>query len=448
MGILLLRFLAAGQDAPVITDRDTVDRLYRRHRWRVMLAISLGVVFMYMGRLSIGFAKVPMIHDGIFNAKEFGSIGSALLYTYAIGKLVNGFLADHVNIRRFFAFGILLSGLLNIGMGLTTTLWVAVVLWGLNGWVQSVTAPSGAVSIVSWFGSRERGRVYGTWSAMHSLGEGLSAIVTAWVVAVLGWRFGYFVPAMFCLATAALVYAFAQDRPATLGLPNVGDWKGEGAGPVAEQKVRNILTVQYSVLLRPAIWLLALASAANYVTRFALLSWGPLYLQEERGLSLTMAGILLTVPTFAGVAGSVLYGLTSDWLFAGRRPPANLLFSVVELAGLCLIFFGPRSQTVLIAGLVLVGFGLAGLVTSLGGLFAVDMSPRPAAGAAIGLIGLCSYLAAGVQERVSGALIERGKRGIDAVITHDFGPAIWFWVGSAVVSMVLALTLWRVKPRS
>ena len=30
---------------------------------------------------------------------------------------------------------------------------------------------------------------------------------------------------------------------------------------------------------------------------------------------------------------------------------------------------------------------------------------------------------------------------------YDFGPAIWFWIGSSVVSMFLAATLWKVKLR-
>jgi OPA family sugar phosphate sensor protein UhpC-like MFS transporter len=26
---------------------------------------------------------------------------------------------------------------------------------------------------------------------------------------------------------------------------------------------------------------------------------------------------------------------------------------------------------------------------------------------------------------------------------YDFGPAIWFWIGSSVLSMLLAASLWR-----
>ncbi|HEX7833519.1 MAG TPA: hypothetical protein VF787_27960 [Thermoanaerobaculia bacterium] len=67
-------------------------------------------------------------------------------------------------------------------------------------------------------------------------------------------------------------------------------------------------------------------------------------------------------------------------------------------------------------------------MTSLGGLFAVDIVSRRAAGAVMGFVGVFSYLAAAVQENVSGLLIERGVRVIDGVRHYDFSGAITFWL--------------------
>ena len=36
---------------------------------------------------------------------------------------------------------------------------------------------------------------------------------------------------------------------------------------------------------------------------------------------------------------------------------------------------------------------------------------------------------------------------VDGVRTYDFGPAILFWVGASVVSLLLATSLWTVKLR-
>ena len=445
--IALLRSFATGPDASRIDNQSEIDRLYRSNRVRVMLAITLGYALIYTCRLAIGVVKKPLIDQGVFTPAELGTIGSALFYTYAIGKLTNGFLADHANMRRFLAAAFLLTAICNILMGFATSVWLAALIWGLNGWFQSFGAPGGVVAMTAWFSNRERGRAYGVWSTAHSMGEGLTFLVVGGLVAAFGWHWGYWGPGLIGLLAAVGMYLLVQDRPQTLGLPPVNEWKNDHYREKAKDSVRTTLSLQFSVLKIPAIWVLALASATTYVTRYAINSWGILYLQEARGYSLPMAGTLLMISTLAGIAGAVAYGFTSDKLFNARRPPANLLFAILELVGLFIIFFGPTNTAMLIVGMLLFGMGLTGLVTSLGGLFAVDIAPKRAAGAAMGVIGIFSYIGAAVQEQVSGLLIDRGMVVDGAERIYDFGPVIWFWIASSVISMLLAASLWRAKLR-
>jgi MFS transporter, OPA family, sugar phosphate sensor protein UhpC len=442
----LLAAFAAGPPADRIGDGSRIDALYRRHRFRVLVAITAGYALAYTCRLALSVVKKPLIDAGIFSPQDLGLIGSALFYSYAFGKLVNGFLADHANIRIFFATGVVASALVNIGMGFSTILWVSVALWALNGWFQGFGAPSGIVSLTSWFSNRERGRFYGIWSTAHSLGEGLTYYVVALFVAWLGWRAGFWVPGIICILAGVAIYALMQDRPVTLGLPPVADWKNDHLAQLAPPETK-VLTLQLSILRIPAIWVLALSSATMYVTRYAISSWGILYLQEGRGYDLATASVYMAIGTVAGIAGCLLYGWVSDRWFAARRPPANFLFAVVELVGLGLIFFGPQNDVVLTVAFILFGVGLNGLITSLGGLFAVDIAPKKVAGAAMGLIGVFSYIGAAMQENISGALIESGMQVAGDARTYDFGPAITFWIASSAVSMVLAATLWRVRLR-
>ncbi|MGE0582149.1 MAG: MFS transporter [Steroidobacteraceae bacterium] len=445
---LLHRFVT-GPDAPLLADRARIDALYRRHRFRVMLAITLGYGVAYTCRLALSVVKKPLIDAGIFSPTDLGLIGSALFYTYAVGKLVNGFLADHANMKLFFALAVLMSALLNIGMGFSTVVAVSALLWGMNGWFQSFGAPAGVVAMTNWFSNRERGRFYGIWSTAHSIGEGLTFVAVGGLVAAFGWRFGFWGPGLLCVLIAGLMYWLVQDRPRTLGLPTVADWRNDRWQQDGSAKSQaGVFRTQLSILKIPAVWVLALASASIYVSRYAINSWGVLYLQETHGFSLVEAGSFLMVNTFAGIAGCLAFGYLSDKCFGARRPPVNLLFAFAEIAGLALLFYGPGTPAVLFAAFILYGLGLNGLVTSLGGLFAVDISPKRVAGAAMGLIGIFSYIGAAIQENVSGHLIERGMAiSADGVRHYDFGPVTLFWIGSSVVSMLLAATLWRVRLR-
>ena len=443
----LVQFFATGSDQPTIEDRETVDRRFRRYRLRILVAITLGYGLAYTCRLALSVVKQPLIDEGIFTPIELGMIGAALFYAYAFGKLVNGFLADHANMKVFFAFGLLMSALINIGMGFSTVLYLCIILWALNGWFQGFGAPAGIVTLAAWFSNRERGRYYGIWSTAHSLGEGLTFVVVAAIVATWGWRYGFWSPGVLCVFVAAAIYLLMQDRPRTLGLPDVNDWHNDRWQAPDEQARSGLWRAQLSILGLPSIWILGLASATNYVVRYAINSWGILYLQEGRGYSLLEAGTLLMVNTIAGLAGCIAFGFISDKVFNARRPPANLLFAIVEIIALLLIFFGPQNTTTLYVAFILYGIGLNGLVTSLGGLFGADIVPKRTVGAVMGFVGIFSYIGAGIQENVSGYLIDRNSMVVDGARVYDFSEVIWFWLGASVVSMLLAATLWRVKLR-
>ena len=63
----------------------------------------------------------------------------------------------------------------------------------------------------------------------------------------------------------------------------------------------------------------------------------------------------------------------------------------------------------------------------------------------MGVIGIFSYIGAAVQESISGNLIEKGTTMVDGVRVYDFSQPIIFWIGAAVLSLILATSLWRTK---
>ena len=430
--------------AEPVTATTDIDARFRRHRIRVMLAITLGYGFIYTCRLGLSIIKKPVIDNGIFTVEELGMIGAALFYSYAFGKFFNGFLSDHFPPRLFFSASILIAAVINLFMGFTSLVWVAVVLWAINGWFQGMAAPSAVISITNWFGIHERGRRYGVWNASHSIGEGITFYVIAAVVSAYGWRYGFITPGILCIAVALWVYSFLQNAPSTIGLPTVHEWLGEDSEQDREKTTWQTQKVVFGI---KAMWIVALSSGLMYITRYAINSWGVLYLQEARGYTLLEAGMFLSINTVAGIVGSIAYGYLSDRVFDARRPPANLIFAIVEVLALSVIFYGPENSFVLMVAFALYGAALSGLVASIGGLFGVDIAPRGATGAAMGFVGAFSYLAAATQETISAHLISTGMIMDDGARSYDFDVAIMFWIGSSVLSLLLAATLWNTKIR-
>jgi OPA family sugar phosphate sensor protein UhpC-like MFS transporter len=305
--------------------------------------------------------------------------------------------------------------------------------------------------------------MYGLWSTAHSIGEGLTYFGTATLVTLTVWNAAFWGPGLICLAVAAAMYVGLRDRPETLGLPPVREWEGGEDQPIEREEApaTSAGRAQLELLKMPAIWVVGLSSALMYVTRYAINNWGVLYLQEAHGFSLVEASGLIGINTIAGIFGCMVYGFVSDRCFHARRPPVTLIFGLLEIVGLAIVFFAPAGPEVSFAigdetvsvpavlafGFVLYGFTLSGILAVLGGLFAVDIADKRAAGAAMGVVGMFSYLGAGLQELVSGFLIERGTVVVDGVRHYDFAAPIAFWIGASVLSAALAASLWRVRAR-
>ncbi|HYK88053.1 MAG TPA: MFS transporter, partial [Acidobacteriota bacterium] len=231
----LVTFFRTGPDRPQFSsDQSLIDRLYGRKRLSVFLSVTFGYGLFYVCRMNFSVVKKPLLDEGILNATQMGLVGSALLLVYSVGKLINGFLADRCNIARFMSTALLLSSLANLILGFNTLFLVFFLLWALNGWFQSIGSAPSVVVLSHWFGRKERGTRYGIWSASHSIGEGITFAGTAFLVSVLGWRWGFFGPGLLCFIAALILYRTIADRPQTLGLPSIYKYKNEAEPEVSE----------------------------------------------------------------------------------------------------------------------------------------------------------------------------------------------------------------------
>ena len=88
--------------------------------------------------------------------------------------------------------------------------------------------------------------------------------------------------------------------------------------------------------------------------------------------------------------------------------------------------------------MVLFGIAIGVLISFLGGLMAIDLVPRKASGAALGIVGIASYAAAGLQNIVTGLLMDSSSSEV-----HDFTYVSIFWLGAAIISFLLPLFNWR-----
>ena len=434
--------------------RHTYISLRNRTFWGATIAYSL----YYVCRMSLSVVKQPLIDSGALTAGQLGIIGSALLFIYAVGKFMNGFIADYCNIRRFMATGLLVSAVVNLLMGAMGLLYsvagfstlilflVFAVLWGINGWMQSMGSPPGIINLSRWFPLSKRGTYYGIFSASPYLGEFLSFILVGVVVSTFGWEYGFLFSAIGGLAGAAIILIFVSDTPESKGLPSVQELSGE---ELRKEDTMPTVQVQKYVLRHPGIWIIAISSAFVYIAKYAIAGWGVLFLQKAKDFSLENATQIIAFSAALGVVGTVLAGWLSDKVFKGDRIKPAIISGLTSSAALGLFLFTGGSYIVNIIYVSLFSLAIGVLYCIVAGLMAVDIVPRKATGAALGIVGISSYVAAGIQDIASGYLIQGYTEGAADISTasYDFGPVSVFWLAAAFVAFVLPVMNWkRMKP--
>ena len=430
--------------------QEKVGTVYKSLRNRTFWGVTIAYSLYYVCRMSINVVKQPLIDEGILSAGQLGLIGSALLFVYAIGKFMNGFIADYCNIRRFMATGLFISALMNLimgALGLFSSLIPMVVvfvsfavLWGINGWMQSMGSGPGVISLSRWFSRSKRGTYYSIFSSSPYIGEFISYNILAVVVAWLGWQAGFIVAALAGLAGAAIILLFVSDTPESKGLPSIQEISGEELTKEDKMATKDL---QKMVLKHPGIWVIALSSAFIYITKYAVAGWGVLFLQKARGFELAEASQVIAFSAVFGILGTVLAGWLSDRLFKGDRVKPAVLSGIISTSSLILFLFVGGGFILNIFYVSLFSLSVGVLYCIVAGLMAVDIVPRKATGAALGVVGISSYVAAGLQDITSGYLIQGFTTQVEGVDIYDFGPVSWFWVIAAVASFVLPVLNWK-----
>lgn len=431
---------------------ERVGNVYKSLRNRTFWGVTVAYSLYYVCRMSLSVVKQPLIDDGVLTAGQLGVTGSALLFVYAIGKFLNGFIADYCNIRRFMATGLLISSAMNLIMGMLGLLhgpagipgvlmFVSfTVLWGINGWTQSMGSPPGVISLSRWFPKSKRGTYYSIFSSTPYIGEFLSFIVTGAVVGAFGWVSGFIVASMAGLVGSIIILFFVSDTPESCGLPPVHVLSGED---MAKEDKMPTRVLQKQIIRHPGIWIIALSSAFIYITKYAVAGWGVLFLQKARGFSLAQATQVIAFSSAFGVLGTVLAGWMSDSIFRGDRVKPAVLSGLVSFFSLMLFLFVGGGYVLNIFYVSLFSLAVGVLYCIVAGLMAVDIVPRKATGAALGVVGISSYFAAGLQDITSGYLIQYNTTVTGGTDVYDFGPVSWFWLAASLASFILPVLNWK-----
>ncbi|KAA3616303.1 MAG: MFS transporter [Calditrichaeota bacterium] len=449
--MLFTRFRDFFRPSPPINQlpENQITQLYTKYRWSTLESTFLGYATFYLVRNNLSTVAKDIEKALHYDHNMIGSILAITAIAYGLGKFLMGSLSDRSNPRKFMAFGLLLTAMLNFAFGSVANYSVHLSLWALNGFIQGMGWPPCGRSIGHWFGLRERGTIFAIWNVAHNIGGGLAGILAAYAASHYGWQAAFYFPA--ALATIGSVYLFwrLNDTPQSLGLPAIEVYKHDIQNSefdnLPEKELSSRELFLDSVLTNKALWIVAIANFFVYIVRYSMLDWGPTYLREIKNATLTDGGIAVLIIEFGGIPSTLLMGWISDKV-GGRRGMVSLLCMIPIFMAFTGIYLNPAGHLWLdLTFLAIIGFFIYPPVMLLG-VFGLDLTSKKAVGTAAGFIGLFGYIGRTVQAKGFGWIV------------HHYGNLYGLETGwNYVIFAILACTIcaivllgftWNFKPKS
>ncbi|WP_299007516.1 MFS transporter [uncultured Shewanella sp.] len=393
----MFNFFKAAPIKPIIKSSEQVDKDYRFWRLHLMFTMYIGYAVFYFTRKSFNFVMPAMVADLGLDKSDIGVIGTLFYLTYGCSKFLSGIMSDRANPRYFMGIGLIATGVINILFGLSSSIFVFASLWVLNAFFQGWGWPPCSKLLTTWYSRSERGFWWSIWNTSHNVGGAIIPLLVGFLTLHFSWRMGMIVPGICAIVVGLFLCWRLRDKPQTLGLPSIGDWRQDKLEQAFEHSDEGLSTkailFKY-VLSNKYIWLLALSYVLVYIVRTGINDWGNLYLTEEQGYDLMTANGALSLFEIGGFIGSLAAGWGSDLLFKGNRGPMNWLFSVgILIAVAALWFFPSQGYFMQAACFFAIGFFVFG-PQMLIGVAAAECSHKNAAGAATGFVGLFAYMGA------------------------------------------------------
>ncbi|MEG0037024.1 MAG: MFS transporter, partial [Victivallaceae bacterium] len=306
-----------------------------------------------------------------------------------------------------------------IFFGLSSSLLLFSVFWGINGWFQGWGWPPCARLLTHWYSRSERGTWWSVWSTSHNIGGFLIPILMAYLVKYFDWRWAMAIPGLSCIVMGLLLMNRLRDTPQSLGLPSIEKFRNDYQGVEASQE-KELSTTQILfdyVLTNKWLWLLAAASFFIYVVRMAINDWSALFLIDTKKYSVLKANICVSVFEIGGLFGMLIAGRLSDKWSQGKRGPMNTLFSLGMVLSVLGFWLYSKENFYLDATFLFwIGFFLFG-PQMLIGLAAAELSHKKAAGTASGFAGWFAYFGAAFAGYPLGKIADHGWDGYFLTLT-------------------------------
>lgn len=392
-----------------------------RVRYLILSALFVVTTINYADRATLSIAGDAIQKEFNISSIGLGYILSAFGWAYVLGQIPGGWLLDRFGSKRVYGIGIFVWSvftLLQAFVGQLSFVSAVVSLFLLRmlvGFAEAPSFPGNARIVAAWFPTGERGTASAVFNSAQYFAAAVFAPVMGWLTHSFGWPSVFLVMGLVgvLLSGAWFRLIYSPRRHPLVNRAELDHLEANGAlvdldhGAVAAGNTPGWHYVRQLLQSRMLLGVYLAQYCINSITWF-FLTWFPLYLVQERGMSILKAGFMASLPAMGGFGGGILGGMVSDWLLRrgyslsfARKAPIVVGLGLATSMVLC----NYVKSEVLIVGLMALAFFGKGL-GALGWAVVSDTSPRQIAGLSGGLFNTFGNIASISTPIVIGYIID------------------------------------------
>lgn len=378
------------------------------------LFVVLSCIYMlpYVQSVCMGVTSVDMATALHLDSRETGLLGSSYLYAYAFVQFFSGMVAVWLGPRRTLGILLLVSAAGCLLFSQAETLAGASAARAVTAVGMAVVLTSALTLFGRWYPPQAYARLCAWLFAIGGMGSFLGTMPMSFINDTLGWRAAQTALALCTLAAGVLVLVLVRDWPRQ----EMGDASASGTAAgtskdaEAEAKRRTGVAPLLAALRQAAgqadFWRLCAWYALMSGTYYAFGGlWGGPYLTEVHGLSVPMAGSVLSMGAVGFVAGNPLMTLLCQRVLHSWR--LGLAYAcLLGLVGAALLVFvnDGLSLPMLFAVSLMLGFA-ANAPNAVGYAAARSLFGVRLAGSIGGILGFSSFLGGACLQTLCGQLL-------------------------------------------
>ncbi|WP_411730832.1 MFS transporter [Paeniglutamicibacter sp.] len=315
-----------------------------RSAWTVTAMLVVLQVIAFADRAVLGLVAPSAISELGISPTQFGFIGSAFYFLYAVMAVITGILASKVSVKWIvFVLGLtwaLMQFPMLFGGGAAVLLVSRIIL----GAAEGPATPTALASVHSWFSASRRALPSNYVAIGSTLGPVIAAPVLAFIIATWGWRWAFGVLGILGLVWLLFWVVLGKDGPYAATTKRSTDALGEALNDVAEPEAENAYTWfdqqapvrMLKVLLSGTFLITAIGVFANFWTMGFLTTWLPQYLKVSANLTMGQVGIVTVFPWLFGALVLLVLGFIGRQLMKKERTVRHAMgvpFSVTLAIG-------------------------------------------------------------------------------------------------------------------